>query len=109
MSLEFDTYFVIYLGTTGWAYSFWSDFYPKSVSSQLQYFAERIHFTEVNTTFYKIPSRSTVENWNNSTPPDFVFAVKMFRELTHERSETVDRELLEEFMGALLVPRYRKC
>ena len=38
---------------------------------------------EVNTTFYRLPSRDAVANWAAQTPPDFVFTVKASRYLTH--------------------------
>ena len=38
---------------------------------------------EVNTTFYRLPRPSSVAAWVEQTPPDFVFAVKASRYLTH--------------------------
>ncbi len=40
---------------------------------------------EVNATFYRLPRRSTVARWADTTPEDFCFAVKGSRYLTHVR------------------------
>jgi uncharacterized protein YecE (DUF72 family) len=49
----------------------------------LPYFAERFQTVEVNNTFYNLPEKSVFEQWRLNTPPDFVFALKMSRYLTH--------------------------
>jgi uncharacterized protein YecE (DUF72 family) len=40
---------------------------------------------EVNSTFYRLASRDAVARWVEETPPDFVFAAKASRYLTHVR------------------------
>jgi uncharacterized protein YecE (DUF72 family) len=37
----------------------------------------------VNSTFYRLAKREAVERWRGQTPPDFVFALKASRYLTH--------------------------
>jgi uncharacterized protein YecE (DUF72 family) len=37
----------------------------------------------VNSTFYRLAKREAVERWRRQTPPDFVFALKASRYLTH--------------------------
>jgi uncharacterized protein YecE (DUF72 family) len=39
----------------------------------------------VNATFYRLPTRKTVERWVGETPDGFMFAVKASRYLTHVR------------------------
>src|SRR5262249_43309459 len=39
---------------------------------------------EVDTTFYAIPAVKTVRGWAERTPADFVFALKLPQEITHE-------------------------
>jgi uncharacterized protein YecE (DUF72 family) len=51
----------------------------------------------VNSTFYRLPSRSAVANWVKSTPPDFVFAVKASRYLTHIKRLTDMRDGVARF------------
>jgi uncharacterized protein YecE (DUF72 family) len=49
----------------------------------LQHYATLFDTVEVNTTFYRLPSRDAVANWATETPPEFLFAVKASRYLTH--------------------------
>lgn len=67
--------------------SAWSDhdpFYPKGTkpAEMLRYYAERFPIVEVNTSYYRVPSRKMVEGWVERTPPGFIFDVKPPRELT---------------------------
>ncbi|MBX6341920.1 MAG: DUF72 domain-containing protein, partial [Thermomicrobiaceae bacterium] len=67
--------------------SAWSDhdpFYPPGLkpSEQLSFYARYFPIVEVNTTYYRVPSRRMVEGWVERTPPGFVFDVKPPRELT---------------------------
>ena len=37
----------------------------------------------MNATFYRLPKRDVVANWVETSPPAFLFAVKMSRYITH--------------------------
>ena len=54
-------------------------FYPKGMRSRdfLSYYSTQFATVEVDSTFYGTPSASTVSSWNDKTPPDFTFAVKV--------------------------------
>jgi uncharacterized protein YecE (DUF72 family) len=76
------------IGCSGWNYRDWRGaFYPEGVPARrwLECYAERFDTVEVNTTFYRLPSRDAVANWVRQTPDDFGFAVKVSRYLTHIR------------------------
>ena len=76
----------LYAGTSGFAYEAWKPgFYPAKVPSKqfLKYYAERLNCVEINYTFRRLPSASTLQNWVESTPPGFVFAVKANQRITH--------------------------
>jgi len=76
----------LYAGTSGFAYPSWKpDFYPQKLPSKkfLSYYAERLNAVEVNYTFRRLPSASTLENWSNDTPPGFVFPLKAHMRITH--------------------------
>jgi uncharacterized protein YecE (DUF72 family) len=49
----------------------------------LAYYVEKFDTVELNNTFYKLPSEAGLLNWRDSTPRDFLFAVKGSRFLTH--------------------------
>jgi uncharacterized protein YecE (DUF72 family) len=74
------------VGCSGWNYKHWREsVYPKGVPQRqwLPYYATLFDTVEVNATFYRLPSRDTVEAWIESTPDDFVFSIKASRYLSH--------------------------
>jgi len=77
---------VIRIGCSGWNYATWREtFYPKGLGAPrwLEHYASVFDTVEVNTTFYRLVKRESVERWVAQTPPDFCFAVKSSRYLTH--------------------------
>lgn len=76
---------MILIGTASWTDpGFIADWYPRSLPApdRLAYYAERFHLVEVNSSFYAIPDRRTVQRWCDQTPPGFVFDVKLHRLLS---------------------------
>ena len=58
--------------------------YPKGLPARdrLGWYAEHFSTVEIDSTFYSIPARSTVEGWAERTPDDFVIHIKAFGVLT---------------------------
>src|SRR5258708_570146 len=76
----------LYAGTSGFAYPAWKPgFYPAKMPSKqfLKHYSERLNCVEINYTFRRLPSQSTLENWVEATGPGFVFAVKANIRITH--------------------------
>jgi uncharacterized protein YecE (DUF72 family) len=76
------------IGTSGWTYQGWKDqFYPKGVGAKrmLAYYATRFDTTEINGTFYRLPTDKAVKSWRDGTPDDFRFAWKISRFVTHNK------------------------
>jgi uncharacterized protein YecE (DUF72 family) len=76
----------LYAGTSGFAYANWKPaFYPAKLPSKqfLNHYAQRLNCVEINYTFRRLPSASTLTNWVEQTPPGFVFAVKANQRITH--------------------------
>jgi uncharacterized protein YecE (DUF72 family) len=76
------------VGCSGWNYGDWRGrFYPQGLppSRWLEHYAKAFSTVEVNSTFYRLASRKAVQRWVEQTPPDFVFALKASRYLTHIR------------------------
>jgi uncharacterized protein YecE (DUF72 family) len=74
------------LGTIGWSYNFWKGpFYPKKTASKgfLAYYSKQFNTVEVDSTFYRIPTQSTVENWRMQVPEGFLFSLKFPQLITH--------------------------
>src|SRR5256885_13304488 len=78
----------ILIGTQGWNYAAWvGPFYPPGTpaSEFLPAYARAFRAVEVDSTFYAVPDPRAVRAWRERTPPDFTFALKMPKEITHER------------------------
>jgi uncharacterized protein YecE (DUF72 family) len=76
----------LYAGTSGFAYPAWKPgFYPAKLPSKLflKHYAERLNCVEINYTFRRLPSASTLASWVDATPAGFVFAVKANQRITH--------------------------
>jgi uncharacterized protein YecE (DUF72 family) len=76
----------LYAGTSGFAYPNWKPaFYPAKLSSKqfLNHYSQRLNCVEINYTFRRLPSGSTLANWVEQTPAGFVFAVKANQRITH--------------------------
>jgi uncharacterized protein YecE (DUF72 family) len=76
----------LYAGTSGFAYTAWKPaFYPAKLPANqfLKHYASRLNCVEINYTFRRLPSASTLESWVAATPPGFVFAVKANMRITH--------------------------
>ena len=76
----------VIIGTSGWQYRDWRGaFYPPKLPQRLwlEHYAEFFATVEGNNAFYRLPERATFEAWRERTPPDFRWAVKASRYLTH--------------------------
>ena len=78
----------IRIGTSGWVYKDWKGpFYPAEVKAkdQLAYYATRFTTTEINGSFYRLPSEAALAGWAGRAPPGFVYAWKASRFITHNK------------------------
>ena len=81
----------IAIGPAGWSYPDWhGTVYPAGTDSSfdaLEYCSRFFDLVEVNSTFYRIPSRQTCAGWARRVAgnPDFFFTLKAHRSMTHER------------------------
>ncbi|HEX7143002.1 MAG TPA: DUF72 domain-containing protein [Nitrososphaeraceae archaeon] len=93
-----------YLGCSGWSYDGWKGpFYPQDLDNRywLSYYSKIFDFVEIDSTFYRIPSKFMVNNWNNRTPDNFRFAVKFPKVITHDkRLKDVGKDI-EQFYDAM--------
>jgi uncharacterized protein YecE (DUF72 family) len=78
----------ICVGTSGYSYAEWLDagFYPPDTKpgEMLQQYVRRFSVTELNYTWYQMPRAPAIERMRQQVPPDFQFAAKLTRYLTHE-------------------------
>jgi uncharacterized protein YecE (DUF72 family) len=76
------------VGCSGWQYDSWRGrLYPDRCPKRrwLEVYARNFDTVEVNSTFYRLARREAVAGWVEQTPPEFMFAVKASRYLTHIR------------------------
>ena len=79
-------------GTSGFSYDDWiGPVYPPGMPARehLAHYATLFSTVELNVTYYRVPAASTVSGWVRKTPDDFLFSIKAYGELTHQR-ETRD-------------------
>ncbi|MBI2852403.1 MAG: DUF72 domain-containing protein [Chloroflexi bacterium] len=75
-----------YIGTSGWHYDHWRGvFYPADLgrAKWLEFYSQRFDTAELNNTFYRLPSEKAFAGWRESSPPGFVFSLKVSRFITH--------------------------
>lgn len=64
----------------------------------LEHFSEQFGTVEVNNAFYRLPERTTFEDWRDRTPADFCIAVKTSRYLTHIKRLSDPAEPVARFL-----------
>lgn len=75
-----------YVGCSGWHYEHWRGlYYPEELPKPkwLPYYARQFTTVELNNSFYRLPSEKAFTTWRESTPENFIFAVKVSRYITH--------------------------
>jgi len=78
----------IRIGTQGWNYTPWiGEFFPDGTRGAefLPLYARAFDTVEVDSTFYAVPSASSLRGWYERTPADFIFSVKFPQSVTHEQ------------------------
>ena len=90
----------IHIGTSGWNYKHWlGPFYPEKfpAKNMLAFYAAHFDTVEINATHYHLPNFTSFENWRETVPRNFVFAVKASRFTTHMKKLKSPRESTEKF------------
>ena len=91
----------IRVGVAGWSVpSAMADRFP-ATGSHLERYAARFDAVEINSSFYRPHRRATYARWAAGVPDDFRFAVKLPKEITHERRLVACADLLDSFADAV--------
>ena len=80
----------LWAGASGYAFKEWKgSFYPEKIQpdAMLSWYAERLPSVEINNTFYRMPKLTVLENWAESTPKAFRFAIKAHPSLLVDASD----------------------
>jgi uncharacterized protein YecE (DUF72 family) len=93
---------MIYFGTSGFSYKDWvGPYYPQGMPSRdwLEFYARDFRVTELNFSYYRVPTKSTLERLAAKTPDYFLFTLKAHQDMTHEREG--DAGVFTEFVESL--------
>lgn len=93
-----------YVGTSGFSYRPWrGPFYPEDLPAErmLRFYGERLPAVEINSSFYRVPSAATLAGWCREVPPEFRFAFKAPRRITHLHRLKGGAEEVAYFLGVV--------
>ena len=88
------------IGTSGFLYGWWKNvFYPPGLHSGkwLEYYDKYFDTVELNSSFYHVPSQLNMSSWYSRTSEDFLWTLKMNREVTHKKKMVGVADDLEDF------------
>ena len=69
----------IKIGTSGYTYS-WNKAKPNAFE---WYISQGFNSVEINYSFYRFPTFTSIKFWQSSAPKDFTFSIKVHRSITH--------------------------
>lgn len=90
-----------WIGTSGWHYKHWrGPFYPESMSPKdfFPFYVRYFSTVELNNSFYGLPKPETFQQWRETSPEGFLFAVKANRYITHMKKLKDTQEALTDFL-----------
>lgn len=95
----------IRLGTCSWSLREWvGKFYRVTQPAEfIRDYATKLTTVEIDSTFYGVPRRSTLEGWRDRTPETFLFAAKAPQVITHAKFLRDCERDLTEFLEAMTV------
>lgn len=94
----------LFLGTSSWTAAGWvGSFYPEGTKPAdfLQYYSRHFNCVEIDSTFYRIPTAKTVEQWRERTPKGFVFCAKAPQLITHQKVLVDADDDLKQFLRVM--------
>jgi uncharacterized protein YecE (DUF72 family) len=104
MHLQFP--FNLLVGTSSWSSPDWcGGFYPDQIEPKdmIRVYSSRLPTVEIDTTWYRMPSRKMVETWKSQTPDGFVFSAKAPKVITHDKYMEGCEAELNEFISVMSI------
>ncbi|MCK4470701.1 MAG: DUF72 domain-containing protein, partial [Anaerolineae bacterium] len=92
----------VLIGTSGFSYKDWvGPVYPEGLPKQewLAFYGGEFPTCELNFSYYRIPDARTLDRMAAKVPEGFLFTVKAYKGITHEREEPEPQ--MEQFTAAL--------
>lgn len=94
----------LFAGTSGFSYPLWKpDFYPEKLPAKkfLNHYATRLNAVEINYTYHRLPTASTLAGWVEDTPEGFCFVLKAHMRITHIQRIEPGAEFTQLFFKAI--------
>jgi uncharacterized protein YecE (DUF72 family) len=94
---------MIRVGIGGWVFEPWrGPFYPPGLkqADELSYASRHVTTIEINGTFYRTQTPASFRKWADSTPDDFVFALKGSQYVTNRKNLAEAGPSLEKFFAS---------
>ena len=94
----------VYIGCTGWAMKEWvGKVYPRAAkpAEYLKWYGKQFNTIELNTTHYRTPTISMIEEWRYQTPKDFKFCPKILQTISHSKNFGYGTGLTKLFCEAI--------
>lgn len=93
-----------YIGCSGFYYKEWKNtFYPPRLpqAKWFEYYCTKFNTLELNVTFYRFPQLRMLQSWHNRSPQDFIFSVKVPRQITHYKQFRDAQKDIAEFYSTI--------
>ncbi|MDP8209033.1 MAG: DUF72 domain-containing protein [Candidatus Electryonea clarkiae] len=89
---------ILKIGTSSFSSKDWvGTFYPEKTKPAdfLRYYSTKFNTVEIDSSYYAVPSETTIKRWAENTPGDFIFSLKFPRAIVHGgKGSSPDPELL---------------
>lgn len=95
----------LYLGTSGWSHRNWAGkLYPHDTpaADYLSIYARHFTAVEIESTFYGMPLRQTVQAWHRRAPDGFRFCPCVPRLITHDHRLQGTSAAMDDFMAVII-------
>jgi uncharacterized protein YecE (DUF72 family) len=102
MQLRFPPNLLV--GTSSWSSPDWcGTFYPESTQpgDMITVYSSKLPTVEIDSTWYNMPSRKTVETWKSRTPDGFIFSAKVPKIISHDKYMEGCQAELNEFISIM--------
>ncbi len=94
----------VFVGCTGWSEPSWlGRVYPIGTKTNqfLTHYGKQFNTIELNTTHYRIPTLSMIENWRKSVPKDFKFCPKLPQSISHRTDLGMSSDYITMFCASV--------
>ncbi|WP_027382567.1 DUF72 domain-containing protein [Epilithonimonas caeni] len=95
-----DSKLKYHIGCSGFYNTDWKgSLYPENSQNKdfLKLYSQTFDTVEINSTFYRKPTAKTLQKWNDETPKDFKFFIKIPKTISHSGYSESKKEEFSDF------------